>query len=213
MNIKPVPYSQARKQFATSNPSEKAAFVQPLYDRLTYAQAGQTSLSFFATQQGQGGKTFEDTNLTLAGQLPKGQEFLGLALEFDFISGLENATESTAVAALAAEYMNDVAKVINSGWFEIVILDKVWLRDSPISKAPPSARLVGGGAIGLSNAAPNCIQYQLAASGGSPYLLSGLWLDSSTSFSVNCYWPTAQAISVAGKLRCTIRGINYRNVA
>lgn len=213
MNIKPVPYNQAKKQFATSNPSEKAAFVQPLYDRVTYAQAGQTQLSFFAVQQGQSGKTFFDTNMTLAGQLPKGQEFLGLAIEFDFIPGIENCTESTAVAATAAEYINDVAKVINSGWWEIVILDKVWLRDAPISKAPPSSRLVANGAVSIANAAPNAIQYQVAAAGGNPYLLSGLWLDSSTSFGVNVYWPTAQAISVAGQLRCTLRGINYRNVA
>lgn len=213
MNIKPVPYSQAKKQFATSNPQEKAAFVQPLYDRLAYSTAGQLQLNFFSVQQGQGGKTYEDTNLTLAGQLPKGQEFLGLALEFDFISSLENATESTVVAALAAELVNDVNKVLNSAWFEIVILDKVWLRDSPLSKAPPTSRVVFSGAVAMNNAAPNCIQYQQANAVGNAYLLSGLWLDSSTSFGVNVYWPALVPISAAGKLRCTMRGINYRNVA
>lgn len=216
MNIKPVPYSVARRQFATSNPTEKAAFVQPLYDRLTYDKAGQTQLSFFATQVGQGGKTFEDTNLTLAGQLPKGQEFLGLALEFDVIPNQKNVVASTADPALAQNYINDVAAIINSGWVEINILDKNWLRDAPISKFPPASRLVANGALALDKStAANSLQIQVAAAGGSQYLLSGLWLDSSTSFNVTLNWGTAVALpsNLDAKVRCTLKGINYRNVA
>jgi len=63
------------------------AIWQPFYDFQTYPTTGQTQLQFFQVQQGAGGKTLADTNMTNQGMFPAPTMFLVTGLQVVFIPG------------------------------------------------------------------------------------------------------------------------------
>ena len=72
-------------------PGAVESIWQPIYDYQVLASAGATAQTFFQVPIGQAAKTLNDTNMDLAGQLPKGQTFqiTGVQVEilpFDNIS-------------------------------------------------------------------------------------------------------------------------------
>ena len=93
--MRKLPTLQDLKQFAVTKPGQIEATAQSLYDFQTYAAAGQTSLQFFQTPKGQGGKTAADTNLEQAGQLPAGKNFLVTSIEVKFYPGVDTFADKS----------------------------------------------------------------------------------------------------------------------
>lgn len=178
---------------------------QPLYDIQTYAQAGQASLSFFQIPAGQGTKTYADTNMNMAGQLPSGMNFLCTGIEMQFFPG--GSIESTAANVFA----NDVYNVTKPGsWLELNLLQKNYLREAPLLNFPQQQGLVGFAATNITSATNGSL-IEYARNCGPAYQISPLRIPASQNFNVIMQWPTVQAISVAAKIAVRLLGFTYRN--
>lgn len=181
-----------------------------LYDFGTYAQAGQTSLSFFQVPVGQSSKTLADTNMDLAGQLPSGQSFLIESVEIYLFPGVVVGAD-TAID-LAPEFSNDMYDFIKAGSLKLTIGSKTYLQEAPLGRFPPKTRLNGWGALATTDAAQSkYIDY--SAAGGRPYALrSPYLLESSQNFNITLTWPTAVALSAAARIGIVMEGVLYRDV-
>lgn len=205
-----IPGVNELEQFSVNRPGQIEVVRSSLYDFQTYAQAGQTSLQFFQVPKGQSSKTFADTNMTLAGQLAAPQSFLIETIEVFFFP--LNAISATG--AIVAENFNDVYDVAKSGWLELFIGSKPYLDEAPIGKFPPRCGITGIGALAdtTSAAASRVTVIDYASFGGPVYQLQpNILLTPSQNFTVTLNWPTAVAISVAGRIGVNLGGILYRN--
>lgn len=108
-----------------------------IYDTVTLV-TGATKLDFFSVPVGQGGKTLADTNLTLPGQLPRGQAFEVHAVDFRILKN----TGTVNTAAVAAIF----DMIAGSAWRHYFPGSDFWLRHS--------------GAVMLPKVA---VQYEIAA--------------------------------------------------
>ena len=80
------------------------------YDFQTYAQAGQTSLSFFQVPVGQSSKTLADTNMQQAGSLPNPIKFLVQDIQI-FIFPAGDPSQFGAQAAAIAGAQHDLPAI------------------------------------------------------------------------------------------------------
>jgi len=193
------------------------AITQSLYDRLTYAAAGQTQLGFFATPNGQGGKTLSDTNMQLAGQLAANNQFLIQSVELRFVP-----TTPTVAAAMPAAFgagavavqVNDSYIFYRAGNLVLNIGNKVYLQEAPLGKFPSKAYFTVNAAVADATTAAANLQSRIAYghSDGRPYLLKApLLLEQNQSFGVTLNWPEGvQAISNPAQVQCVLDGIFYR---
>ena len=118
------PSVQGLQKFDVNRRGEVEAVRQSLYDFQTYASAGQTQLIFFQVPQGQGGKTKDDTNMELAGSLPRPKEFLIESIEIYFFPGVDIGQFGTQAES---EWSNDVQAVGSSGFLDLFIGSKSYL--------------------------------------------------------------------------------------
>lgn len=192
---------------------------QSLYDFQTYAQAGQTSLNFFALPKGQSGKTIADTNLTNAGVLPAPIHFVVQSIEVYFIPAPLPVTVTTAadLVPLAPDFTNDAFEVWESGSLDFVIGSKSYLQEAPIGRFPQKTRLDvdTSSALQVKQAIAADQQWRLAsdyaAFAGRPYWIDPwLLLVPTQNFSVELIWPTAVAISAAARIGVVMDGLLYR---
>lgn len=182
-----------------------------LYDFGTYAQAGQTSLSFFQVPVGQSSKTLADTNMELAGQLPSGQAFLIESIELYLFPGVAPGLNSTTDAD-TAEFTNDVYDFAKSGSLALNIGSKKYVQEAPLGRFPPKTRLAGWSALTTTEATLTKI-VDYSAAGGRPYLLrSPYLLESSQNFNITLTWPAAVPLSAAARIGCVMEGVLYRDV-
>lgn len=205
-----IPDLEQLRKFNVNRPGQVEVVRSSLYDFQAYAQAGQTSLQFFQVPQGQSNKTLADTNMTNAGALPSPQSFLIETIEIYFLPG--NAISATG--AIAAENWNDVYDVFKSGWLDLFIGSKSYLQEAPIGKFPPRCGVAGVGALAdtTSAAASRVTVIDYASFGGPTYQLEpNILLVPTQNFKVSLNWPTAVAISVAGRIGISLGGILYRN--
>jgi hypothetical protein len=193
------------------------AVRQSLYDFTSYAAAGQTTLNFFATPNGQGGKTLSDTNMTLAGQLPAAQEFLVNSIEVLFFPTVPVVAADNPAAfgvAAIANAVNDVYKVMRTGNLVLTIGSKPYLTEAPLGRFPAKTHFQVDGAVSQGGVVADTAQrvvYSYAA--GRPYLLSpaDLRLTSSQNFSITLNWPEGlQTITNPGRIGVILDGILYR---
>lgn len=194
------------------------AIRQSLYDYQAYAQAGQTQLTFFALPVGQGGKTLSDTNMTLAGQLPKNQEFLLQSIEVFF-----SPTTPTVAAQMPAAFgaqaaallVNDSYIVGRGGNLTLTVGSKPYLQEAPLGRFPQKAHFAVDAALSDATTAGAALQNR-AAFGfwtGRPYLLdpAPLLLVENQNFSITLSWPEGvQAITNPGRIGVILDGILYR---
>lgn len=200
------------------------AITNTLYDSTSYVAAGQTNLSFFATPVGQGtgfgggSKTYSDTNMTLAGQLPANQEFLIQSIEILF-----DPTTPTVAAAMPASLdaaanaaqviINDAYIFWRAGNLTLTIGSKPYCQEAPLMKFPPKAWFELHAALASSTTADTkALKTGFATSRGRPYLLKApLRLVSSQNFGVTLNWPEGvQAISNPARVTVSMDGIFYR---
>lgn len=175
---------------------------QTLYDFQTYAQAGQTQLSFFQNPIGQAGKTKADTNLQLPGQLPAPQKFVIQSVEIVFFPSVNPSETAAAPAAnTGSVFTNDTYAVMKSGFVVLTVGQKDYITEAPIGRFPPKAcRLDGWSSQSDSTTAGaaqmNRLAYAVMA--GRPYPISPwIKIDTSVNFVLTINWPAAVALAAA----------------
>jgi len=214
-----APSSESLEKYNVNRSGQFEAVRQTLYDFQTYAQAGATSFTFFQAPVGQSSKTLADTNMELAGQLPNPKMFLIQSIEvYFFPSGTTTALPSTAAIADAnSSFVNDTYNVGRAGWLEFFIGSKPYLREAPLLRFPPKAKLDGFAAAATSLTAGAATQTQIAyaAWGGRPYMLTPpILLKPTQNFAVTLNFPTAVALTAnntTARIGVVLDGILYRN--
>lgn len=215
--LQPVTRSMIARHRA-SIPGTQDEIYAPLYDSNSYPSAGQTQLTFFALPIGQGTttapgasgtKTENDTNLTNAGLLPKGNSFLCTGLEFLFFPG-SNPGRGAAADNTAGFNWNDTYAVMKSGWVRFRIQNRDYVLDGPLINFPPVARL--GGAFGITSTltagASTMGQIEYATAAGMPYNLNAVYIEPNQSFTVQVNWSAAVTLpsAAAARIFCRLRG-------
>jgi hypothetical protein len=198
-----------------TNPSQSEIVRQRFYDYQLYPTAGTTQLSFFSSAVGQGittavgatvgaAKTLWDTNLSISSTLPSGQAFMIESIEVVFVPGSVSTTNTftlikpyefnaTAAATLGGQ-LADVNSFYQSGLLELNILQKNYLRETPMIVFPPKTSLNIDTAVSSNSAttAANIVQNGRAA--GRPYYISPeIALQPAVNFEVLIRYPAAVA--------------------
>jgi hypothetical protein len=206
---------------AKYNPNRAGAIEsvwQPLYDFQTYAMAGQTQLSFFQVPVGQSSKTLADTNMVNQGMLAAPQRFFVTGVMVCFIP-LNVVSVASATVQRALSNLVDVNAVANSGFLNFSIGAKNYLTDAPTGKFPPNFTIGGlvaaGIAImpttaGLTAAAFPQTDANYARATGRYYEITPFLIPATQNFAVTLNWPTAVAITVAGRIGVILDGFLFR---
>jgi len=206
-------FDNTANMYRTHMPDAKEVIRQSLYDTAVYNGAtGQTELSFFQTPMGQNSKTFADTNMQLAGQLPAGKSFLIEGIGLYLLPNSMPNTVSDDVAN-AKQFLNDVYTVAKGGHLQLYISSKNYLEESPLMCFPAQTGIESAPALSIS-AADSLAQSDYASLAGQPYMLSpaNLMLVPTTNFSVTLRWPTVVPLPSAENMRivCKLYGVMYR---
>jgi len=219
--MQPLSFNDAEK-YRVNRSQEYEVTRQSLYDAQTYAAAGQTSLTFFQTPLGQGGKTIADTNMELAGQLPAPKYFLIESFEILFFPGTDPVTVANSAAAPATvvtNFANDSYAVEKSGSLQFFVGSKTYLEEAPLGRFPPKTRLETE--FAFSNASTtaqaessNQISADYAAWCGRPYFIDPymLLIAPTQNFKVTLTWPTAVVLpsTIDARIQVTLDGVLYR---
>lgn len=198
--LQPRSPSQIARQNRVNVPGLVGAIWQPLYDFQTYANGGVASQRFFSVPRGQGGKTEQDTNMELSGQIPKGQKFDITGIEVAFYPG------GTILSAAANEYADDIREVYQNGALDLVIGSRSFCLQAPLGKFPPTAHMEVDAA---STAAGESISFAYPI--GREYATVNMELVSNQNFSVLLTGLPALPSGVDGRIGVTLNGFLYRN--
>lgn len=208
--MRQIPAPDALNKFSVNSATGLDVIWQPLYDYQTYAQAGQTSLSFFQAPIGQGGKTLADTNMESSGQLPAPQKFVVESIQIDFFPG--NDVAGFAADAVAAKWQDNYT-VMQSGWLDFQVGSKSRLQQAPLGAFPPAYRLGGGAALtGQGSVANSITTVDYASFAGREFSIIPVTLPANQNFKVTLNWPVAVAITVDARIGVKLNGNLYRAV-
>lgn len=216
-----IPNMQQLARYDVNRRDEFEAVRDPIYDSLVYAAAGQLSLQFFQVQNGQGGKTIEDTNMELAGQLPNPKNFLVESIEIHMFSGDLPVTEqNTATTDLVgSDYTNDVSAALRLGSLNFFIGSKSYVNQGTLLRFPPKTRLQPTfGFMGQMKQATGAdevtaVMGDYASAVGRPFMLAPrIRLVPTQNFNVILTWAAVQALpsAVAGRMVVILDGVLYR---
>lgn len=202
----------AWEKYAVNRKGQYEVLKQPLYDYQAYAQAGQTQLTFFQVPQGQSAKTLADTNMEAAGQLPNPKRFLIRGIEIQFYPGTVLPGVGPA-APVIDTFVNDVWKVFSAtAWLELFIGSKAYVQ-APVSMFPPVNKMDGwtGASDSTTAAAALMVRTSYATLSGTPFGMDPpLILEPTQNFKVSLNWPTAVALTNAGRIGVHLKGLLYR---
>lgn len=200
-------------QYAVNRPGELEVVRQPLYDFQAYPAAGSTQLTFFAIPKGQSSKTFADTNMETAGSLPNPKRFLVEGISVQFFPGTVFPSQAPAAPNIDA-FVNDVWEVFSATAFlEFFIGSKAYL-DAPLHAFPATTGLAGftGMSDSTTAGASGFTRTSYARAAGMPFKLDPpLMLEPTQNFNVTLNFPTAVAITNAGRIGVYLHGSLYRN--
>lgn len=202
----------------SSMPGVLNKYRQPLYDYQVYAAAGQNSMTFMQTPQGQGGRTFSDTNMVAAGMLPAPQKFDADGIEVLFVPGA-GVPVSTFGAEAAAKFINDVAAVyLQPARLVFTIGQMAYAFDSPLVNFAPRRWLDGFAAAADASTAGANLQTVVgyATAKGEPYRIDPIvQIPPNQNFTVQITWDNgavALPSTVAGRIGVRLNGYLYRAV-
>jgi hypothetical protein len=205
----------------------------PIYDFQAYPSAGSLALTFFTSPVGQGttsapaagtgAKTEFDTNLSVASQLTKGNEFYMTGVEVLFYPGVNNSTtpfginpgRGSVALASVGQFVNDIWQVGNSGRLVYKVgTDRVYVNDGPLSMFPPCQRLAVASALAAtldsdSTATSVVEEVSYAQWSGEPYHIVPIYLESNQSFSAQLLWPALIPTNSTQIARIGIRKRGY----
>jgi len=205
-----------------TDPNYKEALRQPLYDTQVFVSNTTAQLRFFTSPVG-GTRTFEDTNMQLAGQLPKGHKFVADGIEVHVMPGSVVGAAYTrqqpflqSAAVATPNFANDVWALGERGYLEVIVNSKPYLDDGPLYRFAPAQGLVmaPGADQNLAAAAAQTISCDYARFAGRPYLLlPELPIDENTAFSLTLNWAAAFALpsTFTAKIKVILLGTYFRN--
>ncbi|MDH5654202.1 MAG: hypothetical protein OEZ39_20285 [Gammaproteobacteria bacterium] len=207
-----APSLQTQRRYRVNRRGQFETVYQPLYDFTTYAAAGQTSLTFFQTPIGQSGKTYADTNMESAGQLPSPKSMMVTAISVVFFPG--SAVNATGALTTTGVNWEDVNTVHKSGFLKLFCGSKDFIIDGPIGKFPPPFRLTGAAAMADASTAAADLHSQIdyASMTGITYQIVPITIPPNQNFNVTLNWPTAVALpsTVAGRIGIILDGFLTR---
>lgn len=218
--VRSIPTAQGLRSYDVVRRDSVEGIKQSLYDRLTYAAAGQPSLDFFQVPQGQGAgiaggvKTLEDTNMELAGNLPNPKAFLLQGIELAIVPfGLPVRLDTDAPTL--PQMTNDMWTILSRGWLELFISSKMYLQEAPLLKFPSRNFLRADFAATATNeAAPTMVTMELPVSAGQPFkLVPPITLRPTMNFRVSAKWSSNVALpsTQPAQVVCNLTGLLYRN--
>ena len=200
LNMPPSPQTVFAK-YGVNVPGKVEVIWNPLYDYQATVAAATSSQRFFIDPIGANGKTLADTNMELAGQIPKGQLFLITGIQVDFTPDLDIAQQSEE-----NQYANDIDAFYNGGALRLSIGSKSYVEQAPLIKFPPVNRLTVESSTSVTTAAQN---YCYSAAIGREYAVRDLALISNQNFYVDIL--EREAVSTTGRVGITLNGWLYRN--
>jgi hypothetical protein len=229
----PGPSLQDMVNYSVNRAGQWERIKQGLYDTNLYPTAGQTQLNFFSApvgfgtsvQQGNAAstKSIQDTNMTLAGQIPASQNVLIETIEVNVLPGSSAAAATFAMvnpvafnAAASAGTVfaaaSDAAAIYNSGALLLNVGSKNYLTEAPLSKFPPQTHLDVNAAVGNTSATTGQTIVQLTRAEGRPYHIDPVRLETGQNFSVQLVWPVAVATPSGfnAQVRVTLDGYLFR---
>lgn len=187
-------------------PGYSEVIWNPLYDYQTKSSSATAQQRFFLEPQGgASNKTLVDTNMTLAGQIPKGQAFLITGIEVDFFPGEDPLQE-----AVDNDFINDVYAFYKTGALILTIGSKDYVQQAPLMKFPPSHRLAVDAAA-ATTATTTTIEFAYATACGREFAIRDLLLESNQNFNVTLINMPALPSAVDGRVGVTLNGFLYRN--
>ena len=198
--LMPQSVSKKFEEYRVNIPGAVESIYQPLYDYQTLLAAGAATQTFFQEPIGQSGKTVADTNMDLAGQLPKGQAFAVTGVQVELLPGVgvDNAT--------ITDFTDDIYSVLKDGALEFTIGSKKYVTQGNLMKFPPVNRLSGFAGTGL---AAQTISY--AQSAGREFAIIDLLLESSQNFNVKLLELAALPSGQDARIGVTLNGYLFRN--
>lgn len=173
-------------------PKTVEIITQPLYSYQLYPAAGAAQLNFFQNPIGQGGLTLQQTNMTLAGQIPAPQMFLIQGIGIDYLPGMTAAPPVIGPRADAATgALNDFYAIMRQGALSLNIGSKNYLQMAPMLSMPPRAHMDGVAAVAtnLTTGAATQTIMQIPFSEGSVFSPVPLLLESGQNFGVRIDFP------------------------
>lgn len=211
-----VPTAQDFERGRVTNPDQSEISRGRLYDFLLYPATGAQQLNFFALPIGQGVttalgaavgsvKSLFDTNIQVANMLPSGKAFLLDSIEVLFFAG-SSASANTYTpaphnffAAVAAQTvmveLDDVDTFYQSGMLELNVLDKNYIRETPLGCFPPQTGISYSAAVATNSATTAQVGGQIAQGAGREYALGiPFTLLPQQNFSVTMTWPGLVAL-------------------
>jgi len=200
-------FGNLAKNFGVNVANVVEAIRQPLYDTLPYAAAGQTSLTFFSTPIGQGGKTKVSTNLTNAGMLPAPQNFLCTAIHLMFKPGASLTPASQAASLEGASIVEDTYVFGTNGLLEVQVGSKIQLQDGPLGLFPPATLMELNLATTVAANSQGYGQWK-----GLVYDITPILIPWGQNFNVTLNWDALVPLpsTVAGTVQCRLDGYLYR---
>lgn len=164
------------------------------YDRFTL-DTTVTEHLMFQTPNGQGGKTFADTNMVLGGQIPKGKSFVCMAFKIRYQS---NQALTAANAVFIGQMLQET-----SFKFQMDSKESFWTQSL--------AEIMGYSIFGAEAAANNFIA--VSKMPGVYPLNIPIRLSEQDSFSVKIVHHTAVNTALDDdKVKISLDGIQYRNI-
>lgn len=222
------------EQYRVTNPNFSESIRQPLYDYNLLNGAGAQSLAFFQSPIGAGvttalgatagtPKTLSDTNMTLAGQLPSGFQFMVEGIDVAFYPGSVNTANTytpatvlafnAAAAATVGGGVNDANTFYQSGRLEFTVLQKTYLTHTPLIHFVPRAVFDLAGFVASNSATTGETIGAVLRPGGNPWEMDPpIALFPAQNFDVTLRWPAAQALPSGFNARVGIimHGYAYR---
>jgi len=213
-----IPGAADFAKYRVTNPDSSEVIRQRLYDYQCYPAGGQAQFSFFTLPQGQGitstngavvatAKTASDTNMTNAGTLPSGMEYLIESIEVYFKPGTSDvantfvpanittpATGALSIPAISG--LDDTDLVYNTGLLTFNVLNKVQLQETPLRSFPPKTWMVNDVALAtaVGGAPLTAMSANSYAAGRAYYLEPPVSLQPTVNFGVTITYPAAQAL-------------------
>lgn len=190
-------------QYRSTVPNVADSIFSPLYDYQSYPTAGALIFTFFALPQGQGTtsalnatgvKTIADTNMQVAGALPRGNRFLVKGIEVEFWPGSTPGLRlaATPTDAQFARNWDDVYNVLRSGSLTLNVQNRIYAQDAPLMKFPPQTRLNGVASYNQSDSTASTVtfgQIEYATACGAGYNIVPVYLESTQFFNVQVAFP------------------------
>lgn len=174
--------------YSVNDLNKMEAISNPLYSYQSYPAAGATTLAFFVTPYG-GATTIEDTNMTLAGQLPAPQKFLVQGIGIDYLPGSAPVTGPRVDAATSQ--LNDAFAILRRGELELTIGAKPYLQFGPLMAMPPRSHIDGLAAVTSTLTAGAATQTLMSVgyANGDVFKPAPLLLEAGQNFRVSINFP------------------------